>query len=241
VPPNIIFKNIQKLRAKTTLNFNLPKIYYISADRGIWRRQFGIAQPLPVSVGIHGENSPTFLFYLKENDEKRFEILRQYVQKLGLDVHDISNYLPVGGGSAITRFIDPQTDMPINLAKSGFGANQLLPLIVQAFYADSGSIFLFEEPEISLHPAVQRTFLHNFTQLMIDEKKQVIMTSHSVYFLDTIRRWIRKQDPILANIRLYTCTREKGETKARLIDWKELIDTEGRDQMPKELQDFFAR
>ena len=220
---------------------NLPFIYYISADRGIWRRQFDIVGQRPISVGINGENAPTFLFYLKENEEEVFTTLREFIEKLGIDVNTISNYIPHTGRAAITRFIDPQTGLSINLADSGFGANQLLPLIVQTFVAEEDALLLFEEPEISLHPAVQRTFLEAFTGLLVEQKKQAIITSHSVYFIDTIRRWIKEKNPILHNIRLYAITREKGETRARMVEWKELVDSEKRDQIPPELRDFFAR
>ena len=38
----------------------------------------------------------------------------------------------------------------INVADSGFGASQILPLIVQGLYAESGSLIITEQPVIEL-------------------------------------------------------------------------------------------
>ncbi len=37
----------------------------------------------------------------------------------------------------------------------GFGISQVLPVLVQCFYAPAGSIILIEQPEIHLHPNAQ--------------------------------------------------------------------------------------
>ena len=37
----------------------------------------------------------------------------------------------------------------------GVGVSQVLPVLVQSFYAAEGSTVIFEQPEIHLHPRVQ--------------------------------------------------------------------------------------
>lgn len=43
----------------------------------------------------------------------------------------------------------------MDLPDVGFGISQVLPVLVQCFYAQSGSIILMEQPEIHLHPMAQ--------------------------------------------------------------------------------------
>ncbi|MEW5945245.1 MAG: AAA family ATPase [bacterium] len=43
----------------------------------------------------------------------------------------------------------------VDLPDVGFGISQVLPVLVQCFYAPSGSIILMEQPEIHLHPSAQ--------------------------------------------------------------------------------------
>ncbi len=41
------------------------------------------------------------------------------------------------------------------LTDVGFGVSQVLPVVVESFYAEPGSTVIMEQPEIHLHPAVQ--------------------------------------------------------------------------------------
>ncbi len=43
----------------------------------------------------------------------------------------------------------------VDLPDVGFGISQVLPVLVQCFYAPAGSIILMEQPEIHLHPSAQ--------------------------------------------------------------------------------------
>jgi len=51
----------------------------------------------------------------------------------------------------------------VDLPDVGFGISQVLPVLVQCYYAPSGSIILMEQPEIHLHPNAQSLdFIHPF-------------------------------------------------------------------------------
>ncbi len=81
----------------------------------------------------------------------------------------------------------------IDLIDVGFGVSQVLPFIVQAFYAPPGSIILVEQPELHLHPKAQT----NLADVIIDivnareneapRSIQLIIESHSEHFLRRIQ------------------------------------------------------
>ena len=81
----------------------------------------------------------------------------------------------------------------------GFGISQVLPVLVQCFYAPPGSIILMEQPEIHLHPSAQSAL----ADVMIDAIKsrenysdrniQLIIETHSEHFLRRLQRRIAEE------------------------------------------------
>ncbi|MBN2340476.1 MAG: DUF3696 domain-containing protein [Deltaproteobacteria bacterium] len=84
----------------------------------------------------------------------------------------------------------------VDLPDVGFGISQVLPVLVQCFYAPPGSIILMEQPEIHLHPSAQSAL----ADVMIDVIKsrengedrniQLIIETHSEHFLRRLQRRI---------------------------------------------------
>ncbi|MFZ3000641.1 MAG: AAA family ATPase [Undibacterium umbellatum] len=48
----------------------------------------------------------------------------------------------------------------------------------------AGSICLIEEPEVHLHPSLQRTLMSRMNELAIEKKLQLLITSHSPLFIN---------------------------------------------------------
>jgi predicted ATPase len=84
----------------------------------------------------------------------------------------------------------------VDLPDVGFGISQVLPVLVQLFYAPSNSIIIMEQPEIHLHPKAQALL----ADVMIDAIKarengkerniQLIVETHSEHFLRRLQRRI---------------------------------------------------
>ena len=84
----------------------------------------------------------------------------------------------------------------VDLPDVGFGVSQVLPVLVQIFYAPHNSIIIMEQPEIHLHPAAQATL----ADVMIDaidcreqgkdRNIQLIIETHSEHFLRRLQRRI---------------------------------------------------
>ena len=87
----------------------------------------------------------------------------------------------------------------VDLPDVGFGVSQVLPVLVQCFYAPPGSIIIMEQPEIHLHPSAQSAL----ADIMIDvinsrengreREIQLIIETHSEHFLRRLQRRIAEE------------------------------------------------
>lgn len=84
----------------------------------------------------------------------------------------------------------------VDLPDVGFGVSQVLPVLVQCFYAPPGSIILMEQPEIHLHPSAQSALADvmidviNSKENGVDRNIQLIIETHSEHFLRRLQRRI---------------------------------------------------
>ena len=84
----------------------------------------------------------------------------------------------------------------VDLPDVGFGISQVLPVLVQCFYAPPGSIVLMEQPEIHLHPRAQSALADviidviNSRENGSDRNIQLIIETHSEHFLRRLQRRI---------------------------------------------------
>jgi predicted ATPase len=87
----------------------------------------------------------------------------------------------------------------VNLTDVGFGVSQVLPVIVECFYAPPDSTVLLEQPEIHLHPQVQATLADLFIEVIKmreagrERNTQLIIESHSEHFLRRLQRRIAEE------------------------------------------------
>nr|WP_315151362.1 AAA family ATPase [uncultured Flavobacterium sp.] len=68
----------------------------------------------------------------------------------------------------------------------GDGIQALIILLYKIFMAEPGSFIFIDEPEINLHPGMQRLFLEQITSNkdLTDKNLKYIITTHSNHFLD---------------------------------------------------------
>lgn len=84
----------------------------------------------------------------------------------------------------------------VDLPDVGFGISQVLPVLVQCFYAPANSIILMEQPEIHLHPNAQSALADvmidviNSRENGADRNIQLIIETHSEHFLRRLQRRI---------------------------------------------------
>jgi predicted ATPase len=118
----------------------------------------------------------------------------------------------------------------VRLTDVGFGISQVLPVIVQSFYAAPHSTVLIEQPEIHLHPAVQAKLADLFvaaTTAREDSEErgvQLIVESHSEHLLRRLQRLIAEEKITERQVALYFCY--SGGSGGSVIDRLE-VDSYG--------------
>ncbi|WNB75902.1 AAA family ATPase [Methylomonas koyamae] len=97
----------------------------------------------------------------------------------------------------------------VDLPDVGFGVSQVLPVLVQCFYAPQGSIILMEQPEIHLHPNAQSALADVLIDVINSRENgkprniQLIIETHSEHFLRRLQRRIAEDVVPQENVSAY--------------------------------------
>lgn len=182
-------------------------IYYLGPLRNRAKRLYTWAGGEPKDVGRIGDDTISAILAAREsgrllNTEYRKkrktleEVVAEMLQKMGL----IESF-------KISKVSEKRQDYEVKVrtkgSKSfvdildvGVGVSQVLPVIVEVFYAPPGSTIIIEQPELHLHPAAQA----GLADVLIDaiharedyENRgiQLIIESHSEHFLRRLQRRI---------------------------------------------------
>lgn len=105
------------------------------------------------------------------------------------------------------------------LTEVGFGVSQILPVLVACATTQEGTILIFEQPEIHLHPAVQAGLADIFIETIKERKVQIILESHSEHLLSRLQRRIAEEQLDHEQTALYFCaTNDKGTSQLTSLD-----------------------
>ncbi len=106
----------------------------------------------------------------------------------------------------------------------GTGISQVLPVIIQLFYAPNNSIIIMEQPELHLHPSAQA----GLADVIIDaihsrkdgepRKIQLIIESHSEHFLRRLQRRIAEGTLEQGEMRAYFANNESEPATLEHLD-----------------------
>lgn len=111
---------------------------------------------------------------------------------------------------------DEKQCLSFNLSDVGFGVSQILPIIVQGFYADDDSLILIEQPEIHLHPKLQAE-MGNLLVEIAKSGKQLIIETHSEHLLLRLQRLVAEGRLSNDNLAIYYFKYGSAGTKIQRI------------------------
>lgn len=86
-----------------------------------------------------------------------------------------------------------------NLIDVGYGVSQALPLIVDSLVSPKGSVFLFQQPEVHLHPKAQAELGSFIATICKTHRHRFLVETHSDYLIDRIRMDVRENKSIAAS------------------------------------------
>lgn len=191
------------------LNLRHEKLYrslcYLGPLRTRAERLYSWTGIEPESVGYTGENTVAAILAARNRkislgnrrQARPFEeIIALKLKEMGLieefKVNPISEQRQEYEVKVRTKGLKDWVDLP----DVGFGISQVLPVLVQCFYAPAGSIILMEQPEIHLHPSAQSALADvmidviNSRENGADRDIQLVIETHSEHFLRRLQRRI---------------------------------------------------
>ena len=183
-------------------------LFYLGPIRTKPERFYYYSGGNPESVGYQGEDTGAAILAARDrkheikvaNDQARpfEEVIARKLKAMDLiESFEIQN---ISGRVYEVKVRTKGSKTLVELPDVGFGISQVLPVLVQCFYAPEGSIILIDQPEVHLHPYAQSAL----ADVMIDviESKsnlgegfkerniQLIIETHSEHFLRRLQRRI---------------------------------------------------
>ena len=118
----------------------------------------------------------------------------------------------VGSSSFIIDSIPRNRETPVSIVNEGFGVNQLAYLLTIVLY-DKAKFVLIEEPEIHLHPSMIRKLVHAFVDIVSNNDKRFVISTHSETFVVALLAQIAAGKIDVDDVSFILAEKENGESK----------------------------
>ncbi|MDM1814332.1 AAA family ATPase, partial [Serratia marcescens] len=198
---------VQELNLKHEQLFR--SLYYLGPLRNKPTRLYPWSGVEPESVGYNGERTISAILASKnrriglgyKKTTKPFvEIIATKLKEMGLIDNFRVNPISENRQEYEVKVCTKGSESWVDLPDVGFGISQILPVLVQCFYAPKDSVILMEQPEIHLHPRAQAILADVMIDVIRskengeDRNIQLIIETHSEHFLRRLQRRIAEDE-----------------------------------------------
>lgn len=204
----------------------MQRIFYLGPLREYPFRDYRWSGAEPIDMGRRGEK---FVPALLSAAQRKVRIGRgrgttlehrvaQWLKQLGL-IHDFSvKEVNKANNLYEVRVRRSKHSASVLLPDVGFGVSQVLPVIVLCYYVPKGSTILLEQPEIHLHPMIQRGLADIFVDVATKRRVQVIFESHSEHLLRRLQRRVAERAIDDNQAALYFCDSQNGSSILKSLE-----------------------
>jgi len=207
------------------LEKQVKRLQYLGPLREYPARSYVWSGEVPEHVGWRGERAVEAMLAaesrsigpgFKKKTQPFMAVVAKWLKDLGLlqsfEVHRIAPHRKEY--EVMVRAVG--TKESVNLPDVGFGVSQVLPVVVQCFYANPHTTVILEQPEIHLHPRVQSALADLFIEAIqsreygADRSVQLIVESHSEHFLRRLQTRVAENKVMREDVALYFCQTGEG-------------------------------
>lgn len=216
----IVFIGLENLiySINSALNDEFANTFYLKPLRANVNRFYRVQGINNTSIDSNGSNLPMIMYNMAKDKIDRFG--KWSLDKLGL-VFSVNTH--EGHVSLVVKDLD---NNEVNLADTGYGYSQMLPIIVQLWLLkDKLSNFnkeqkykytvVIEQPELHLHPAFQAKLINIFVGLVNEmnlngNEFKIIFETHSETMINRLGRLVNKEEISSDFINIVLVEKEDG-------------------------------
>ena len=206
--------------------------HYLGPIRARPQRVYNVSGETPHDVGHAGERFADVL--ISAGSQKLEAKVDEWMAKFHIAAE--VKLERMGPGYFFVQLTNPFSKVPVNLADSGFGGSQVIPIIVEGFFAQQDALILLEQPEIHLHPRAQGV-LGDLLVDIANEGRRLIVETHSEHMLGRIQTSIAEGAISKDDVAVYYF--QPGETGTRVRELP--LDDNGQFESEGLPEDFFTQ
>jgi len=143
--------------------------------------------------GSNGEDLVSCLYYLRETDPDRFEIVEDTLAAAFPDFERLG-FPPVAAGTLAMTWKDKNFSKPLYMHQLSEGTLRFLWLVTLLQSRDLTAVTLIDEPEVSLHPELLQLLVHVMREA--SKRTQLIVATHS----DRLIRFLEPKEILVCDI-----------------------------------------
>ena len=138
---------------------------------------------------------------------------------------DFRLYVAPGTATVFFQTTEKRSRTPGLLVNDGFGVNQVIYLLAKLLRSDVETL-LIEDPEVHLHPTAVRKFARQLCAIAREERKQVILTTHSELFVSSLLAMVAEGRVSPGEMKCYLCVKEGRQSsfKAQRVNEKGQVE-----------------
>ena len=206
--------------------------HYLGPLRARPQRVYNVSGETPQDVGHAGERFAEVLISARSDalEAKVDEWMAKF------DIAAKVTLEQMGQGFFYVNLTNPFTKVPVNLADAGFGGSQVIPIIVEGFFAQEDALILLEQPEIHLHPRAQGV-LGDLLVDIANEGRRLIVETHSEHMLGRIQTNIAEGSIAKDDVAVYYFQPSETGTRVREL----ALNDNGQFESEGLPEDFFTQ
>ncbi|BAZ82743.1 AAA family ATPase [Sphaerospermopsis kisseleviana CS-549] len=155
--------------------------------------------------GANGEDLVSCLYYLRETEPERFEIIEDTLAAAFPDFERLS-FPPVAAGTITMTWKDKNFSKPLYMHQLSEGTLRFIWLITLLLSPGLTAVTLIDEPEVSLHPELLRLLADVMREA--SQKTQLIVATHS----DRLIRFLKPEEVLVCDAEDGLTTMTWGDT-----------------------------